>query len=132
MYTNQFGFRNLHSTNHALITITEKLRKAIDNGEIIWGVFLDLQKAFDTVDHEILISKLELYGTPGVPLHWLKTFLTQRHQYVYIKHYISETLTNDRGVPQGLVLGPLFFLPYINDLHQVTKHTEIHHFKQIT
>ena len=77
LYTNQFGFRNLHSTNHALITITEKIRKAIDNGEITCGVFLDLQKAFDTVDHEILLSKLEHYGMRGVPLKWFKTFLTQ-------------------------------------------------------
>ena len=67
-YTNQFGFRNLHSTNHGLIAITEKIRKAIDNGEITCGVFLDLQKAFDTVDHEILLSKLEHYGIHGVPL----------------------------------------------------------------
>ena len=59
LYTNQFGFCNLHSTNHALITITEKIRKAIDNGEVKRGVFLDLQKAFDTTDHEIVLSKLE-------------------------------------------------------------------------
>ena len=77
LYTNQFGFRNLHSTNHALITITEKIRKAIDNGEITCGVFLDLQKAFDTVDHEILLSKPEHYGICGVPVKWFKTFLTQ-------------------------------------------------------
>ena len=77
LYTNQFGFRNLHSTNHALITITEKLRKAIDNGEITCGVFLDLQKAFDTVNREIIPSKLEHYGIRGVPLKWFKTFLTQ-------------------------------------------------------
>ena len=67
-YTNQFGFRHLHSTNHSLITITEKLTKAIDTGEITCGVFLDLQKASDTVDHEILLSKLEHYGIHGVPL----------------------------------------------------------------
>ena len=106
--TNQYGFPNLHPTNHALITITEKIRKAIDNGEITCGVFLDLQKAFDTVDHEILLSKLEHYGIRGVPLKWFKTFLTQQYQYVSIKNSISETLTNDHGVSQGSVLGPLF------------------------
>ena len=103
LYANQFGFCNLHSTNHALITIIEKIRKAIDNGEIKCGVFLDLQKACDTVDHKILLSKLEHYGIRGVPLKWFKTFLTQRHQYVSIKNSISETLTNKHGVPQGSV-----------------------------
>ena len=120
LYTNQFGFRNLHSTNHALITITEKIRKAIDNGKITCSVFLELQKAFDSVDHEILLSQLEHYDVRGVPFTWFKTFLTQQHQYVSIKHSISETHPNDHGVPQGLI--------YIKDLHQVTKHVETHHF----
>ena len=131
LYINQFGFRNVHSTNHVLITITEKIRRAIDNEEITCGVFLDLQKAFDTVDHKILLSKLEHCGIRGVPFKWFKTFLTQRHQYVSIKNSISETLTNNHGVLKGSVLGPLFFLIYINDLHQVTKHAEIHIFRII-
>ena len=124
MYTNKFGFCNLDST----ITITEKIRKAVDNGEITCGIFLDLQKAFDTVDHKILFSELKHYGIRGVPLQYFKTFLTQRHQYVSIKNSISGTLTNDHSVPQGSVLGQLLFLVNINDLQQVTKHTEIHHF----
>ena len=79
MYTNQFDFLNLHSTNHALVTIAEKIKKPIDNGEITCGVFLDLQKVFDTVDHEILLSKLEHDGIRGVPRKRFKTFLTQQH-----------------------------------------------------
>ena len=107
MYTNQYGFHNLHSTTHALITITEEIRKAIDNGEITCGVFLDLQKAFDTVDPEIHLSKLEHCGiyVEYISLKWFKTFLTQQHQHVSIKNSKSETLINDHGVPQGSVLG---------------------------
>ena len=108
--TNQYGFPNLHPTNHALIIITEKIRKAIDNGEITCCVFLDLQKAFDTIDHGILLSKLEHYDIRGVPLKLFKTFLIQRHQSVSIKSSISETLTNEHGLPQGSILGPLLFL----------------------
>ena len=97
MYNNQFGFRNLHSTNDSLTTITEKIRKAIYIGEITCGLFLDLQKAFDPIGHEILLSKLEYYRIRGVQLKWFKTFLIQRHQYVPIKNYISETLTNNQN-----------------------------------
>ena len=78
LYTNQSGFCILCSTNHVLTTFNEKIRKAIDNGEIACGVFLDLRKASDTVDPEILLSKLEHYGIFGVSLQWFKTFLTQQ------------------------------------------------------
>ena len=70
LYKKQFGFRNTHSTSHALISITEEIRKALDNNEFSCGVFLDFQKAFDTVNHKILIDKLHHYGVRGVTLSW--------------------------------------------------------------
>ena len=68
LFTYQFGFQNYHSTNQALTSITEKIRKALDEGKFACGIFLDFQKAFDTMDHDILLSKLEHYGVRGVPL----------------------------------------------------------------
>ena len=100
LYTHQYGFRNQHSTIHALITTTEKIWHALDNGKITCGVlFLDLQKAFDTVDHQILISKLEHYGIRGILLYWFKSYLTKRRQFVEINNAQSETLFNEYGVP---------------------------------
>ena len=73
LYTNQFGFRNLHSTNHELINITEKIRNGLHNNEYVCGVFLDFQKAFDTVNHKLLLSKLQYYGIRGITLNLFQT-----------------------------------------------------------
>ena len=132
LFNYQFGFRNHHSTNHALISITEKIRKALDDGKYASGVFLDFQKAFDTVNHNILLSKLEHYGIRGIPLNFLKTYLQNRQQYVSINNSSSDILTIENGVPQGSVLGPLLFLIYINDLNNAVKHSDIHHFADDT
>ena len=132
LYSQQYGFRNSHSTNHALIEITEKIRKSIDQEEFSCGIFLDFQKAFDTVNHKILVQKLRYYGVRGQELNWFKSYLSNRTQTVKIKNIQSESLTSSYGVPQGSILGPLLFLIYINDLHKAVKHSEIHHFADDT
>ena len=132
IYSLQFGFRKKHSTNHALIEITETIRQALDNKNIACGIFVDLQKAFDTVNHDILISKLEHYGIRGTANNWFTSYLKDRSQFVSILGFDSETKNISHGVPQGSVLGPLLFLIYINDLHFSIKHSKVFHFADDT
>ena len=108
-YNLQFGFRQLYSTSHALINITENIITAFDGGNIGSGVFEDLQKAFDTVDHQILLAKLNHYGISGVSNDWFKSYLSNPNQHVSINGFDSGLTTINCGVPQGSVLGPLLF-----------------------
>ena len=104
------------------------IRNALYNGNFAFGVFIDLQKVFGTVNHDILLSKLNHYGIRGVVFDWFKSYLSDRTQYVTINNAKSEIQTIKYGVPQGSVLGLLLFLIYINDLSRSIKNSKIHHF----
>ena len=121
LYSLQFGFRENHSIDHALVSLTEAVRNTLDNKRLGCGIFIDLQKAFDTVNHRILLSKLEHYGVRGCALEWFRSYLSDRKQYVSVNGSNSDLLSITCGVPQGSVLGPLLFLIYINDLPNASK-----------
>ena len=111
----QYGFRAHHSTAMALLDFYDNV-DAIDNKKYSIGIFVDLQKAFDTIDHGILLNKLYYYGIRGVPLKWFQNYLHDRKQFVTLNGVASDYLPVHCGVPQGSILGPLLFLIYVNDI----------------
>ena len=117
----QYGFRSNRSTSMALIELLEKLTNSIDDKKLTVGVFIDLKKAFDTIDHKLLLKKLEFYGVRGLVLKWVESYLDSRKQYVNMNGTRSDLLQIKCGVPQGSILGPQLFILYINDICNVSK-----------
>ena len=109
IYELQLGFRQNFPINHTLISLTENMWQALDKGYIGCGIFVDLQKAFDAVDHKILLAKLNLYGIHGLSNKWFKSYLSNCQQFSSINGYDCDPKEINCGVPQGSVLGPLFY-----------------------
>ena len=114
----QHGFRQLHSTDTSLLNVTELWLFDIDRKKVNMSVLLDLKKACDTEDHDLLLAELSVYGIVGGPHQWFSSYLTRREQYCEIGGQKSSRKVVKHGIPQGLCLGPLLFILYVNDFAQ--------------
>ena len=121
LFDSQYGFRKHHSTELAAVELIDRIYETMDQGDIPISIFLDLSKVFDTLDHSILLNKLEYYGVKGNASRWFSSYLTGRYQYVDMEGARSEISYIQTGVPQGSILGPLLFILYANDKHTISE-----------
>ena len=123
-FDQQFGFREKHSTELAATYLVNKITSAMESKDLTLGIFLDLSKAFDTIDHNILLTKLHHNGIRGTAHSWFKSYLTNRKQYTAYGKCLSSPVEINWGVPQGSILGPILFLIYVNDFSKCLQSAE--------
>jgi hypothetical protein len=128
----QFGFRSGRSTADAVLEFCDTIYNTVNLGGSVLSVFLDFSKAFDTVNHQILLSKLDHYGVRGLAHDWFRSYLSNRSQYVEVNCIRSEPTFMSHGVPQGSTLGPLLFLLYVNDMNNSSNVLQFVHFADDT
>jgi exonuclease III len=116
-FDGQYGFRKEHSTEHAVTELVDRIYDNLDSGKLSLAIFLDLSKAFDMLNHKILLAKLQHYGVTGTSLNWFASYLSERKQFVSFQNYNSNYIEITTGVPQGSILGPLLFIIFMNDIN---------------
>ena len=120
LFENQYGFRPGRSCEHALLNAQNEILHAVNKKEIALLLLIDFSKAFDVIEHPIMLKKLEHYGIRGIALEWFRSYLSNREQFVTINNTDSQSKQIEYGVPQGSILGPLLFVIYINDLPEIS------------